>query len=185
MDLNGINQVTHQNNTQGAKQVRVVRRVNAPTGREVIYVTGNISRAFVKANPSVDFLFGDNVDDHNRSFDQRRGKGGQAGAIAGEPNARGIPTLWRAPSKPSDYFNDDAKFSNSASYQIAQAFREIKTDRTVVVPVTIGKSNKLIVNLGTGIAQLPQKAPKLYAEIVNKILELEKTDGSVNKRLAA
>ena len=55
----------------------------------------NISRAYVRANRDKLFLFGDNL--------ERRGFGGQAAAMRGEPNAVGIPTK-KKPSYAGDAF---------------------------------------------------------------------------------
>src|SRR6476659_4373940 len=57
-----------------------------------------ITRQDVRLRRTAIYLFGDNM--------QRRGFGGQAKAMRGEPNAIGIPTKWMPDSRDSSYFKD-------------------------------------------------------------------------------
>lgn len=110
-----------------------------------------IERADLKNNPDVVFLFGDNT--------ERKGMGGQAGAMRGEPNAIGIATKWTPTSGTNAYFSDgdykDACFVISKDFRPAFAARD--RGQLVVVPAD---------GLGTGLSELPQRAPR-----VNKHLE--------------
>src|SRR4051812_43078883 len=87
-----------------------------------------ITRAVVRANRETLYVFGDNM--------QRRGLGGQAKAMRGEPNAIGVPVKW-APKRTEDaYFTDDdfAKVHEA----IRAAFTDIRawldSGRDVVIP---------------------------------------------------
>lgn len=142
-------------------------KVYSNLGR-VIKVQGLIKREDLQANPNVTFLFGDNVKDHQKTFAQRLGKGGQAAEMAGEPNAVGIPTLWKAPdgTDQSAYFSDTGFEEIKAV--IDKAFAQIKPGMTIVVPVDDHGN----FNLGTGIAQLKEGAPSVLKYIESKIQAL-------------
>jgi hypothetical protein len=127
------------------------------TGR--IIRTRAITRELVRSEPRTLFVFGDNM--------ERRGYGGQAAAMRGEPNAIGIPTKWRPSRRHDDYFRD-ADWHNPAVQQaITGAFRRIAAvlaeGRDVVIPAD---------GLGTGLAQLPQRAPRIHAYIERSIADL-------------
>lgn len=105
-----------------------------------------ISRDLVQSEPEARFVFGDNA--------RRIGYGGQAKAMRDEPNAIGIATK-RSPSMmPQDFFadkrlDDFTTMTTDLSF-VQQALDE---GRDVYVPVD---------GLGTGLSQLPDRAPKLY-----------------------
>lgn len=120
-----------------------------------------ITRSMVQAMPEALFVFGDNL--------ERRGMGGQAGAMRGEPNAIGVPTKWKPGRTPDAYFSDaDAAFSRVRK-PIIQAFQYIETalasGRDVVIPAD---------GLGTGLAQLPTRAPGIHRAIERRIANLSR-----------
>lgn len=121
-----------------------------------------ITREYVRANPDKTFLFGDNL--------LRRGYGGQAAAVRGEPNAVGIPTK-KKPSMGPDAFFTDAEFEqNKAAIDRAFAtLAEAVTDssRTIVVPSD---------GLGTGRAQMQKRAPKTFAYLQKRLDELARRE---------
>ena len=108
----------------------------------------------VKKNPDKVFLFGDNLKGY--------GKGGQA-IIRNESNAIGIPTK-KAPSMDKTAFFTDAEYTSNKKV-IDEAFNKIPRGKTIVVPKD---------NLGTGKAQLKQKAPKTWFYLQEKLKELKK-----------
>ena len=108
----------------------------------------------VKKNPDKVFLFGDNLKGY--------GKGGQA-IIRNESNAIGIPTK-KAPSMDKTAFFTDAEYTSNKKV-IDEAFSKIPRGKTIVVPKD---------NLGTGRAQLKQKAPKTWIYLQEKLKELKK-----------
>jgi hypothetical protein len=117
-----------------------------------------ITRENVRANRDKLFLFGDNL--------ERRGLGGQAAAMRGEPNAIGIPTK-KSPSYRSDAFFSDDEFEKNKT-AIDAAFAEVSraaTDsiRAIVIPSA---------GLGTGRAQLAKRAPRTFAYLHQKLTEL-------------
>lgn len=99
----------------------------------------------LQANPNFTFIFGDNC--------LRMGMGGQA-AIRGEPNAMGLATKWAPNTNDPDYFDDDDAALIGAD--LVQVLVHAQT-HDVVIPFTDR------VELGTGLSQLPERAPKLYA----------------------
>lgn len=119
-----------------------------------------ITRHFVRANPEARFVFGDNQ--------LRVGMGGQAASMRGEPNAIGVATK-RAPGcADGDYFtdgDDDAMATINADIDLVAA--ALGEGRTVYVPLD---------GLGTGLSQLPQRAPKLHAHIVGRFRSLCEAD---------
>ena len=97
------------------------------------------------------YLFGDNM--------ERWGMGGQAKEIRGEPNAIGVPTL-EAPGKPwtnKDY--DRAIPTIVAALQKAQDAKQ----SIIVIPED---------GLGTGLAELDTRAPKIFAKLIELIQQL-------------
>lgn len=99
----------------------------------------------LRANPNFTFVFGDNC--------QRHGKGGQA-AIRDEPNAMGLATKWAPATRAEDYFDDDD--IDLIAPDIIRVLVLAQT-RDVIIPF----SDR--VELGTGLSQLPERAPALYA----------------------
>ena len=102
----------------------------------------------LRANPGFLFVFGDNL--------QRMGKGGQA-IIRDEPNAFGLATK-RAPNNDELSFFDDIQSTTLHWFkQAIELVREMATRNMVVIPFTTR------IELGTGLSQLPERAPNLYA----------------------
>jgi nucleoid DNA-binding protein len=115
-----------------------------------------IYRKDLRANPRRLFVFGDNM--------VRQGYGGQAAAMRGEPNAIGVPTKWRPDIDLGDFFEDGDLNNSEVKAAIDDAFDAIRNalaeGRDVVIPTD---------GLGTGLAELPQRAPKIHAYIESKI----------------
>ena len=112
-----------------------------------------ITRAEVRAEKDKIFLFGDNLTE--------RGFGGQAKEMRGEENAVGIPTK-KAPSNHSNSFFTDKEFAANKQ-AIDEAFSKIPPDKTIVIPKA---------GLGTGLAQLQEKAPNTFAYLNEKLAEI-------------
>lgn len=117
-----------------------------------------ITREYVRANRDKLFLFGDNL--------ERRGFGGQAASMRGEPNVIGIPTK-RSPSYASRAFFTDEEFDRNKD-AIDRAFVELAKAvsgeiRAIVIPSA---------GLGTGRAQLDKRAPRTFAYLQSRLDEL-------------
>ena len=114
-----------------------------------------IYRKDLRDNPDNLYLFGDNL--------ERYGMGGQAGEMRQEPNALGIAT------KHSPSMDEEAFFSDDFLYFFLDGFIEelkpvvfhLSKRQTVVIPED---------GLGTGLSELPTRAPKIY-RILNETLE--------------
>lgn len=109
------------------------------------------TKELLRANPGKVYVYGDNM----KVF----GKGGQA-VIRDEPNAFGIPTK-RYPSK-----DDWAYFSDKEDERMAV----IMSLRKLYV---IGQSKVIVFpsgGIGTGLALMSEKSPKLFYEM-NGILK--------------
>lgn len=118
-----------------------------------------IERHHLRARPDVLFVFGDN--------EARKGMGGQAAACRGEPNAVGIATK-RAPSMAESAFWSDADFKRCAAIidkDMEPLFTHVLAGGTVVFPRA---------GIGTGLSQLPQRAPSLMEHIRMRVRELMK-----------
>lgn len=115
-----------------------------------------ITRAMVQSKPEARFVFGDNL--------ERFGLGGQAASMRGEPNAIGVATKRRPGASARDYFtdaDDDARAAIDADIDlIASAMAE---GRTVFVPFD---------GLGTGLSELPTRAPDLHRHIVARFRDM-------------
>jgi len=117
-----------------------------------------ITRAFVREHRDHIFLFGDNV--------VRRGLGGQAAAMRGEPNVVGIPTK-KLPSDRKEAFFTDAELEQNKA-AIDQAFEHlthisIAPEQIIVIPAD---------GLGTGRAQLESRAPLTFAYLQKRLEDL-------------
>ena len=110
-----------------------------------------ICREDLKANPDVWYLFGDNL--------EMKGYGGQAKEMRGEPNAIGIPTKISPNNLPKSFLSDNN--FNQVKEVLDHIFSMLKDYPTIIVPLD---------GLGTGLAQLPTKAPKIY-KYINDWLE--------------
>lgn len=112
-----------------------------------------IYRDDVKRNPNVLYVFGDNI--------ARKGFGGQAREMRGEPNAIGIATK----HSPIAYFSD--KDFEDVIEIIDIDFKPLFTHQTsggiIIIPTD---------GIGTGLAQLPSRAPKIHAYIQEKFNDL-------------
>lgn len=119
-----------------------------------------IYRIDIKANPRALYIFGDNLD--------RKGMGGQAAEMRGEPNSFGIATKRSiSHSYPDDYFFDSQKDAfEIIDEEFSRLFKEIreKEYKAVVLPAD---------GIGTGLSKLPELAPNLLKHIGYWITILE------------
>ena len=118
-----------------------------------IEIRDRITRDDVRAEKDKIFLFGDNLTE--------RGFGGQAAEMRGEENAVGIPTKKAPSNNPNSFFTDKEFAVNKKA--IDEAFGKIPSDKTVVIPKA---------GLGTGLAQLEEKAPRTFAYLNEKLAEI-------------
>lgn len=115
----------------------------------------HILREDVRFNPNKLFLFGDN--------DTRKGMGGQANSMRGEPNAVGIRTKAAPSMNEGSFWADDTYEENIR--KIDEDFKAaFEFEGTVVIPKA---------GLGTGLSKLKTSAPKTLAHIEMRIAELE------------
>ena len=106
----------------------------------------------VKDNTYNLYVFGDNM--------VKRGKGGQA-IIRDEANAFGIPTK-NLPNTTKESYFTDAKYEE-ATQAIEKAIVKIRDDgRTIIFPRD---------GIGTGLAKLKEKAPRVYAYLNLRLLQ--------------
>jgi hypothetical protein len=118
-----------------------------------------VTREAVRANPDMLYAFGDNM--------SRKGMGGQAGAMRGEPNAVGVPTKWAPCMRESCFFHNEDLANPEVIGAIDAAFGQLraalKRGRHIVIPAD---------GLGTGLAALPKHAPAIHAYIEDWIKAL-------------
>jgi hypothetical protein len=109
-----------------------------------------ITRSDVQMKPEARFVFGDNW--------RREGFGGQAKSMRGEPNAIGVATKWSPDMGDMSFFSDgSAHCETIVLADLGTIEHALSEGRTVYVPKD---------GLGTGLSQLPQRAPKLYAALL-------------------
>ena len=120
-----------------------------------VYTIKSYTRELIKENPNTLFVFGDNI--------IRQGYGGQAATARGEPNSVGIPTKHFPDNSKSSFFtnNDFDLFLTSSKNSIEKLTKHVVSGKDVVLPYD---------GIGTGLAQLNTKAPKIFNEI-NKIFD--------------
>ena len=124
----------------------------------------HITREMIRSDRNTLFVFGDNM--------EGRGLGGQAAAMRGEPNSVGVPTKWAPERKAAAYFTDDDRMNRDVWHAIHEAFSRMRvalnSGRNVVIPSD---------GLGTGLAELPKRAPKLHSMIEAAIDGLDDAEG--------
>lgn len=123
----------------------------------------HIARADLIAQPDALFVFGDN--------EKRVGMGGQAGQCRGIANAIGVATK-RSPSMAESAFWSDDEFERCAQIidaDLEPAFRHVRVGGVVVFPQA---------GIGTGLSQLPTRAPRLMEHIRMRVRELQKIANS-------
>lgn len=108
----------------------------------------------IKTRPNMLFIFGDNL--------LHEGKGGQA-IIRDEPNTFGIPTKKAPTMEGSAFFTDDEYDDN------VNMFKEY-----IIKLIKLSSKYQYIVfpkdGLGTGLADLPKKAPLTYKYLSDAIV---------------
>jgi len=130
-----------------------------------------ITRSDLQKNPDMFYLFGDN--------NARKGYGGQAKEMRGEPNAIGIRTKWLPSNDPLSFFYDDQLVEKDTAGMIIDDFLEaisiIKEGGVVVIPSD---------GLGTGLSRLPEVAPKthkLVTDMVDYLTTVDKITGGYRR----
>lgn len=123
-----------------------------------LILQSRIYRADLQANPTVLYVFGDN--------EIRKGLGGQAGEMRGEPNAIGIATL----TAPGIFWREDNTFHQMGIIDADMApLREaLREGRHVVFPLD---------GVGTGLADLANRSPTTFAHLQRRIGELKTLGG--------
>ncbi len=110
----------------------------------------HITREMLRAEPDTLFVFGDNM--------ARRGLGGQAREMRGEPNAVGIPTKHRPAMDDHAFLADeDLPFVRPV---IMKAFARLQEHA-----LAGGKIVWPADGIGTGMAELPKRAPLIWKQI--------------------
>lgn len=124
-----------------------------------------ITRSMLRERPGTLFVFGDNL--------MRKGYGGQAKEMRGMPNAVGIPTKRMPGTREIDYFTDgDLEIARGP---IRNAFSALKAHLAAGGDVVWPEDG-----IGTGLAQLPTRAPAIWRLIEEHRVLLEpKTTGYV------
>lgn len=119
-----------------------------------------ITREMVRSHPDARFVFGDNV--------ARVAFGGQAASMRGEPNAIGVATKRRPGNRTEDFFQDEAVDDLSVINADIDLVADALADgRTVYAPKD---------GLGTGLSELPTRAPKLHQHIIDRFRALAGDD---------
>lgn len=121
-----------------------------------------IYREDLRRNRDVLYVFGDNV--------VRKGMGGQAAHMRGEPNSVGVATKY-APSMDPDAFFGDEPAQTEAQNRILDSdmkplFERVKAGGIVVWPTD---------GIGTGLSELPTRAPETWSYLEQKLAALVHT----------
>lgn len=128
----------------------------------IIRTTHKITRHEVRSNcDTTYYVFGDNM--------VRRGAGGLAREVRNERNSIGIPTKHYPSKEDKAFFTDEVMDSREVMGEIDSSLYKIdyvlKQGYDVVIPEP---------GVGTGLAELPARAPRLYNYIKQKIDRLER-----------
>lgn len=121
----------------------------------------------LEKNPDTIFVFGDNS--------RRIGRGGQA-IIRGAPNALGIVTKRVGDMARGSFFEENnAADRKAVEDDLAKLEAVLKEGKNVIIPVSRQTGT---ISLGLERAQLPQRAPSLYALICDTIDRFAEEFGS-------
>lgn len=124
---------------------------------DLLILVKRYNRKQARNHPKALFVFGDNM--------ARKGYGGQAKELRGEPNVVGIPTKWRPARDEKAYFtNADLKAALPA---IDEAFERLESHLEAGGVVFWPADG-----VGTGLAQLPTRAPDIHGYITNRFRRL-------------
>ena len=123
-----------------------------------------------KANPNKLYIFGDNC--------KSEGHGGQA-IIRDEPNSFGIPTKLA----PYQYMRDNIEFGIGYGYNRIM----IKSAINLIIKIVNKKKlyNTIVFpkdGLGTGLAELPTRAPKTFAYLCKRLYDKFRYDNLTGTR---
>lgn len=102
-------------------------------------------------NPEKIYVFGDNL--------IGKGKGGQA-IIRDCPNAFGIPTKRLPSNEENAFFSDKEEEITITVNKLRELYKLALRGKEIVFPVD---------GLGTGLAQMPERSPKAYEELLRII----------------
>lgn len=128
-----------------------------------------LDRSYIRANPSILFVFGDNLD-RRGGYPNKDGwsnpRAGQAAACRGEPNCVGIPTK-RSPSMETRAFfaNEDLeRVTPIITAEFRRLAIHLRAGGTVAIPTA---------GIGTDRAQLAERAPVIRRFIDTCFAQLE------------
>lgn len=113
-----------------------------------------ITREDLRRNSTTLFVFGDNL--------QEKGYGGQAKEMRGEPNAIGIPTKKKPSMTPDSFFSDDD----------LTAIKDCIDEKIMAIALHLEKGFDVVFpenGIGTNLAKLEEKAPKIHEYINRRI----------------
>ena len=125
----------------------------------------HIVRSDLRAFPGALWVFGDNL--------AQRGLGGQAKEMRGEPNAVGFPTK-RLPSMQPKAFLSDADLPRviaALETPLQRIHAQLNANQLVIIPSA---------GIGTGLAQLSTRAPRIALFYTNLFKRLESQYGIVS-----
>lgn len=132
-----------------------------------VVIAALYTRELLIRHPDDLFVFGDNV--------LRTGHGGQAFPCRGMPNAVGIVTKM-APTRAADAYLKDTELKQVSAINLPAWF-------TLMTKLQEGGRVWLPRDgLGTGLAELPRRAPKIFADIQAKLAELRRMAAKIEHR---
>jgi hypothetical protein len=117
-----------------------------------------IFREDLKRNPSVLFLFGDNS--------ARKGFGGQAAEMRGEPNAVGVRTKNAPGRADADYWSDKTFDANCQKIEedLSRVKSHLRRGGIVVIPLD---------GIGTNRAEMEKRCPRTFYMLQQSLGSLE------------
>lgn len=117
-----------------------------------------ILRVDLKSNPKVLYIFGDNA--------ERRGLGGQAREMRGEPNAVGVRTKLTPHLAFNSFMSDDNYDYNRKmiNEDFVRLVDHARVDGIIVIPYD---------GIGTGLVQMSTHCPQTFAYLQARISALE------------
>jgi len=112
----------------------------------ILKVPYRISRAYIQEHPDWIFVYATDV--------VGRGAEGHEWQCKGEPNAFGIPTVYKLCPSSSVFFQDSRR--EEQWQYIINAFEKIPRDKGPIIPFR---------RIGMGCSRMQEFAPKMFAEL--------------------
>ena len=149
-----INACKFKNAIEQVNLIKAYNPCNIKIAKDyILEIVQYMTPKLLKKNPKKIYLFGDNL--------ARKGYGGQA-IIRDQPNAYGIATKKKGGTSESTYYTDE-DYNEAIKVIDKDLKKALSAGKIIVIPKN---------GIGTGLAKLNKKAPKIYKYLNQRLKKL-------------